>query len=169
MEHQKRYKQARFVTWIGMLVNLVLSIVKVILGLFGHSQALFADGIHSLSDLVTDVMVLLGVKYGSQAPDTEHPYGHARIETIVTVVLAVLLFVVAVGIALDAGFSVYHQKVIKPNIWVLIAAIISVVANEFLFRFTLIVGEKLHSSLLKANAWHHRSDAWSSFCRGVRY
>jgi cation diffusion facilitator family transporter len=162
MQNTGRYQQARKVTLIGALTNLVLAILKVIFGIIGHSQALFADGIHSFSDLVTDFLVLMVSKAGSREPDIEHPYGHGRIETIATIVLAVLLLVVAFGIVLDAVHSILHLHFIRPAFFGLVVALISILANEWIFRYTLRVGKRIGSNLLNANAWHHRSDALSS-------
>src|SRR3990167_5156323 len=158
-----RYRQAKHITLIGAAVNLLLSIVKILFGWLGHSTALVADGIHSFSDLATDFLVLFATKAGSNAPDADHPYGHERIETIATVALATFLVVVGLGIMFDAiremASGQYGQL---PHISVIVIAILSILANEFLFQYTLRTANKIDSDLLRANAWHSRGDALSS-------
>jgi cation diffusion facilitator family transporter len=161
--HHKRSSAAQKVTWVGAIVNLVLSIFKVIVGIIGHSAALLADGIHSLSDLASDFVVILASKHGSQPADEDHPYGHARIETAATVVLGVMLMAVAVGIAWDAvKRSLTPEQIISPSLLAIAVAILSLASKEWLYRYTMSVAREIHSKLLEANAWHHRSDAISS-------
>jgi cation diffusion facilitator family transporter len=151
------------VTIVGALVNLLLSFVKIIGGYFGQSAALVADGIHSLSDLLSDVMVMFAIKHGSQPADEEHPYGHARIETVATVILGAILAMVAVGIAWDAVERVMHRDtLVVPKMIVILIAILSIISNEWLYQYTLRIARQVNSGLLEANAWHHRSDAISS-------
>lgn len=158
-----RYQKAKRITLWGIVVNGLLSVVKLVVGFFGHSQALVADGVHSLSDLFTDAMVIFAAKAASQAPDEDHPYGHGRFETVATVALSIVLLIVGLGIAFDAIEVVlkHHDKQI-PDIAVLVVALLSVLANELLFHVTMRVANNIHSELLRANAWHHRSDALSS-------
>jgi len=157
------YFAKRRVTVVCAAGNLFLSVVKVALGLVGHSQALIADGIHSLSDLASDAMVLVAVKFGSQAADEEHPYGHARFETVATVGLGVLLLLVAIGLILDAGDRITNpDTLLQPGWLALSGAVISIVAKEWMYRYNLRVAKEVNSNLLRANAWHHRSDALSS-------
>ncbi len=163
MQRTQRYQEARRVTLIGAGINIFLGLSKVVFGLLGHSSALVADGIHSFSDLLTDALVLFAAKLGSQAADLDHPYGHQRIETVATVALAILVAMAGIGIMLDSIWDLVTGKdLVRPGIYVLAIAAISVLANEWLFRFTLKVGKQLNSNLLKANAWHSRSDALSS-------
>lgn len=162
-EGDARFQASRRVTIIGAVINLLLAIGKTIAGVIGNSQALVADGVHSLSDLATDAMVLVASKHGSKEADEDHPYGHARIETAMTVGLGAVLIAVAVGITLDAIDRLFHpEELLRPGMLALVAALLSVLANEGLFRYTLHVARKVRSNLLKANAWHHRSDALSS-------
>jgi cation diffusion facilitator family transporter len=129
----------------------------------GQSQALLADGIHSLSDLASDAMVLLAVKHAGEDADEDHPYGHARYETLATVALGVLLIAVAGGIAYDAILRLGHpDEIAVPALFTLIIAAISIMSNEGLYHATRAVAQKIRSPLLEANAWHHRSDAVSS-------
>lgn len=160
---ESRYRVARRVTVIGAIVNLLLAIIKIVLGWIGHSQALIADGIHSLSDLISDGVVLVASKHGSRDPDPEHPYGHGRIETLATVIVGVLLFMVTAGILYDASLRLLEpEKLLTPGWLALAAAVVSVIAKEILTRYTLAAAKRIRSSLLRANAWHHRSDAISS-------
>ncbi len=163
MEHKFRYRQAKRATLIGGVCNFFLSLFKIIVGLVGHSQALFADGLHSLSDLLTDALVLFASRAGSQAPDAKHPYGHGRIETLSTVIVSIMLIVVAVGIIIDAIYNSFlHPSFVKPDFWTLVIALLSILVNEILFRYTLNVGKRIRSNILNANAWHHRTDSFSS-------
>jgi len=163
MQYTSRYHKARRVTVIGLLVNLLLGLLKIIFGVIGYSQALIVDGIHSLSDLLTDLLVLMAAKASSRQPDDKHPYGHGRIETFFTIILACLLIVVGLGIVYDVVYHlVVHVRVLHPTGSTLLIALLSVLANEWIFRMTLRVGYAINSNLLVANAWHHRSDAWSS-------
>jgi len=159
----KRYRAAKKATLVGALVNLLLGSLKIAVGFIGHSHALIADGLHSFSDLLTDALVVWASRFGSEKADKEHPYGHGRIETAFTVGLAVLLTAVGAGIVWDATWDIATATSKSPlSYWVLVAAGISVLANEALYHYTLRVANKVASNLLKANAWHHRSDAASS-------
>lgn len=157
-----RAREVKRVTWIGLAVNVLLSALKLAGGMLGHSQAIVADAVHSLSDTTTDVAVLVGVRYWSQPPDDRHPHGHRRIETLVTAGIGVLLAVVAAGLAVNAvsTLSVEHQS--PPGLVALAAALVSIVSKEILYRWTVLVGRRIGSPAVVANAWHHRSDAFSS-------
>ncbi|MBT8126693.1 MAG: cation transporter [Gammaproteobacteria bacterium] len=160
---EQRHQAINRVTLWGVLVNLLLSVTKLAGGFFGQSQALIADGLHSLSDLASDAMVFIAAKHASEEADAEHPYGHARYETIATVALASLLIIVGLGIAYDAIVSlVTDEPIAKPDIFTLWIAALSIVSNEGLYHYTRLVGTRIRSNLLLANAWHHRSDAVSS-------
>ncbi len=163
MDNPLRYQQARKVTIIGAIVNLCLGIIKILFGIIGHSQALFADGIHSLSDLITDALVLIAAKMGAQKADNDHPYGHGRIETAAAVALALLLILVGIGIFIDAAAHLFGMLPLQHPTWpVLVVAFISIVANEFIYQYTMHVANKINSNLLRGNAWHSRTDALSS-------
>lgn len=158
-----RYREARKVTLVGAVINVVLSVAKVVFGVIGHSQALVADGIHSFSDLISDVMVVYAARHGSAEADDEHPYGHARIETAVTVGLGLLLIAVAVGIMIDAVHRLFApDRLLQPGMLAMLIALTSILSKEGLYHYTMVVARRLRSNLLKANAWHHRSDAISS-------
>jgi len=151
------------VTYVAALVNLLLTAVKIGFGIVGHSAALIADGIHSLSDLLSDAFVLIAVKLGSREADREHPYGHRRFETLATVLLGGGLIVIAGGIAWDAAERLLHpERLMVPRRETLWIAAFSILANEWLFHYTRRIAMRTRSKLLLANAWHHRSDALSS-------
>lgn len=150
-------------TWWGVIVNLILSIGKLIVGYIGHSQALIADGLHSLSDLISDGMVLMATHHSNTDADEEHPYGHARYETFATITLAVLLTLVGIGIGIDAVYRLTDaQNIAIPASITLWVAGVSIISKEVLFQYTMIIARRVKSSMLEANAWHHRSDAISS-------
>ncbi|HEY9147895.1 MAG TPA: cation diffusion facilitator family transporter [Gammaproteobacteria bacterium] len=158
-----RYREMRKVTLIGSAIDLALGVLKLLFGFLANSQALIADGIHSLSDLATDFMVLFAAKHGSRDADETHPYGHGRFETLATVALGIALIVVAAGIAWDAVDRLFHpEELLEPGIWALAVAVVSVFSKEWIYHYTMRVAKKLKSSMLKANAWHSRSDAISS-------
>ena len=150
------------VTWIGSAVNLLLMAFKLAAGFAANSQALIADGVHSLSDLFSDFVVILGVKLGRQREDPRHPYGHARIETISGMVVGILLVAVGLGIAYNSIVSIYGHSVSQPGVFAVWAAVISIALKEGMYWWTLIVGRRIRSMALIANAWHHRTDALSS-------
>lgn len=160
---EQRKKETNRITLWGVAVNLFLAIIKTVGGILGQSQALLADGIHSLSDLASDAMVLIAAKHAGEDADEDHPYGHGRYETLATVALGILLMGVAGGIAYDAVLRLEHPEDIAiPASYTLIIAAISIFCNEGLYHTTRAVAMKIRSPLLEANAWHHRSDAVSS-------
>lgn len=155
-------KQIRFVTNLGIVGNLVLSAVKVGVGIFAGSMALFADGVHSLSDMATDVAVLLGVYFGSKQPDEKHQYGHGRIETFSAGFIGIALLGVGGVMIQRAAADIATGRYVRPGFIVLFVAIFSIVVKELLYKATKKVAVQSHSSALYANAWHHRSDSLSS-------
>lgn len=158
-----RYAESRKVTIVGSVVDFLLGVVKIFVGMIDGSQALIADGIHSLSDLATDVMVLFAVKHGSREADEEHPYGHGRIETITTVALGLILIAVGAGIAQDAVMRLFQpESLLHPGWYAFSIAVLSVISKEGVFHYTIRAARRLNSELLKANAWHSRTDAISS-------
>jgi len=158
----ERYQITTRVTIIGAVVNFVLAVLKIIVGTIGHSHALIVDGIHSFSDLLSDGLVVFAARQGNQAPDDDHPYGHARIETAFAAVLGGILIAVGVGIVIDALERLTSGEIVTPESMTIWVALLSVLSKEALYRYTLIYAERLNSPILKANAWHHRSDAISS-------
>ncbi|MBR6471244.1 MAG: cation transporter [Victivallales bacterium] len=152
----------RNITIGGMAANFVLSAVKLAIGLLFQSQACVADAVHSLSDCLTDLAVIVGVKYWSEPADADHPHGHGRIEALVTLFIGAALAVVAIKLGKNAITSIREAHPSLPGWPVFFAAVLSILAKEILFRLTLHVGHATHSSAVIANAWHHRSDAFSS-------
>jgi cation diffusion facilitator family transporter len=152
----------RKVTWIGLLTNVGLIGIKMLAGYIGHSQALLADAVHSLTDTATDVAVIAGSHYWSRPPDESHPYGHRRLETLVTVFIGIMLAAAGIGIGWDAVTSLHEKQTASPGWIALIAAVISILTKELLYRWTANAGARIKSQALAANAWHHRSDAISS-------
>ncbi|MDZ7748290.1 MAG: cation diffusion facilitator family transporter [Halofilum sp. (in: g-proteobacteria)] len=160
-----RYRDTRRITWIGIGANLALAAVKIVAGVLGQSQGLVADGVHSISDLVSDAVVLLAARHAAREADADHPYGHGRIETAATVLVGiVLLATAAVFLGHNAVRSLAGPPAIadRPACVALAIALGSVAAKEALFRHTRRVARRIRSRLLEANAWHHRSDALSS-------
>ena len=155
-------REIKKVTWIGFFVNLILSLIKFAVGILGYSQAIVADAVHSVSDMVTDAAVLIGVKYWSAPPDKDHPYGHWRIETIITGFIGIGLAAVAVGIGYNAIATLKDHCMESPKWIAIIGALVSIIVKELLYHWNVKVGRKVKSSALVANAWHHRSDALSS-------
>ncbi len=159
----QRYRQVRRVTIIGSVVDFLLGVVKILAGWLAHSQALIADGIHSLSDLATDFIVLYAAKHSHREADEDHPYGHGRIETLTTVGLGIALIVVAFGIGYDAVRRMNDvELLLNPGVLALGVAVVSVIAKEAIYHYTKNAAVKLRSNMLLANAWHSRSDAISS-------
>ncbi len=158
-----RYREVRKVTVVGGVVDLLLGIVKIIIGTTANSQALLADGVHSLSDLATDFLVLFAAKHSHREADEEHPYGHGRIETVATVILGVALALVAIGICYDALHRMRAPELLgHPGLLALLVALVSVASKEIIYQYTVRAARRLRSNMLHANAWHSRSDAISS-------
>ena len=159
----QRYLAIRRITLVGAVLDFTLGVAKVVGGVLGSSQALVADGIHSFSDLITDFMVIVAAKHAHAEADDEHPYGHGRIETVATVGLGLALIAVAVGIAYDAITDLFSPAELgRPAPWALAIAAFSVVSKEGMYHYTMRYAKRWRSSMLRANAWHTRSDAASS-------
>ena len=154
------------VTIIGSSVNFLLLVFKFVAGFMGHSAAMLADAVHSLSDFVTDLVVIVFVRISNKPQDKTHDYGHGKYETLATAIIGLLLLVVGFGILWNGASSIYAfikgQQLEKPGMVALIAALVSIVAKDILYQYTVIEGKKLDSQAVIANAWHHRSDALSS-------
>ncbi len=161
-----RVYRANKVTWVGLFVNIVLTGFKLIAGIFGKSSAMIADAFHSLSDFATDIVVLLGFKFIEKPADKSHAYGHGKAETISSVVIGLALFAVGFRIFGVGAHSVYHifhgESIPEPGWIAFYAAVVSVVVKEWLYRYSIGIGRAINSSAVVANAWHHRSDAFSS-------
>ncbi len=159
-------KIIRKVTLVGFWINFGLVIIKLLFGYLGHSDALVADGYHSVSDFVTDFIVLIFVGIAYKKADVEHPYGHGKYETIATVLIGIILFFIGIFIAYEGVNTIIGSfngiPIPIPSWYTVIVAIISILAKEFCFKYTIKAGNRINSNALKANAWHHRSDAFSS-------
>ncbi|MCX8065481.1 MAG: cation diffusion facilitator family transporter [Candidatus Hydrogenedentes bacterium] len=151
------------ITWIGLFLNLFLTSLKVVVGYMSNSKALIADGVHSLSDCVTDFAILLGGRYWFAPADEEHPHGHGRLELLVTVFIGIVLGFVGLLLSYKAILPIVSREIPDINsLPVISVAFLSFVSKEWLYRYTVKVGKRVHSSALIANAWHHRSDSLSS-------
>lgn len=166
MDTQNRTKTLTRVTVVGGVCNLLLLLLKFVAGIVGRSGAMVADAIHSLSDFVTDAVVLLFVRISSKPSDESHEYGHGKFETLSTGIIAVVLFAVAAGVLVKSATSIAAitrgEVLPRPGLIALVAAAVSIVVKEGLFWYTSIHGKRMNSQVLLANAWHHRSDALSS-------
>jgi cation diffusion facilitator family transporter len=162
-EQEQRYQDIRYVTIVGAILNVILAAAKIVFGWLGQSQALIADGLHSFSDLISDGVVLFAAKHSRHHADDQHPYGHARFETAATVAVGALLIFVALEFISDAAKSLWNPtELTQPTQVALIVTLISIATKEALYQYTMIFARRLNSSMLKANAWHHRSDSISS-------
>lgn len=159
---QDNSPRVRQITWVGIWVNLVLSIAKILAGIFGTSKALIADGLESLTDIFTSLALIVGSRYWSAPPDADHPYGHRRIETLFSMGVGLVIAVVGFSIAWNAISSLHAGTHQHPGLLALGGALLSVIGKELLFRWSVREGHKIQSMAVVANAWHHRSDAISS-------
>ncbi len=163
---QNRQKEIYRVTIIGSICNFLLLAFKFMAGIFGHSAAMIADAVHSLSDFATDIIVLVFVRISGRPQDKDHDYGHGKYETLATALIGVILVFVGLGIMWNGLTSVWAfvkgEPLGEPGMLALIAALVSVVLKEILYRYTVWVGKRVDSQSVVANAWHHRSDAFSS-------
>ena len=161
-----REKRIMKVTLAGLVVNVILSAGKIAAGVFGRSAAMVADGVHSLSDLLSDIVVLVFVRVSSRGRDKDHEFGHGKFETLATLIVSLILIVVAAQMmvsGLKSIMEVLHGGTIpRPGYVALAAAAVSILAKEVLYRYTIHVGKAVDSPAVVANAWHHRSDAFSS-------
>ncbi len=159
----ERTRVIKQVTLVGAAANTLLSVFKIVFGIVGNSHALLADGIHSLSDLLSDAMVYIAAHHSHHEPDELHPYGHGRFETAATLGLALLLVLVATGLIWDAAQRLFDpETLMHPSIIALYVAGLSVLIKEWLYHYTQRAAKRIHSEMMRANAWHHRSDAISS-------
>lgn len=163
---EEAVKEARHVTWVGFWINAALGVAKVVGGIFTRSSALVADGVHSFSDFLSDIIVIVMVGIARKAPDKDHQFGHGRYEALATIMLSIVLIVVAGGIFYDGVeriISVIHGEVLpRPGIAALVILAVSIISKEWLYHYTRRVGERIKSEAVIANAWHHRSDSLSS-------
>jgi cation diffusion facilitator family transporter len=158
----KSAKAGISVTLVGVLVNAFLILFKFFTGIFGQSQALIADAVHSISDLFTDFVVLLGLRIGRKVPDERHHFGHARIETLASAIVGLTLIATALYLGIKASWNIYHHTEYHPTWLALVGAGVSIALKESLYHYTIHIGRRIKSSAIVANAWHQRSDALSS-------
>lgn len=163
---QTQQKIAMRVSGVSITVNLVLSLFKLLAGILAHSGAMLSDAVHSASDVISTIVVIIGVKLSGKKSDAEHQYGHERLECVSAIILAGLLFATGVGIGMSGIKSILAgskgQKIMEPGLLALIAAVVSIVTKEWMFWYTRAAAKKISSGALMADAWHHRSDALSS-------
>ena len=156
---------ANRVSLVTIIGNVALSVIKLLAGIIAHSSAMISDAVHSASDVFSTFVVIIGIKLASKKPDKEHPYGHERMECVAAIVLAMVLFITGLGIGLEAVKNIIHGNygdLQVPGVLALIAAIVSIVSKEAMYWYTRYYAKKIDSSALMADAWHHRSDAFSS-------
>lgn len=162
----ERTAAANRVTWVGLVVNFMLSLIKLVAGIVGHSGAMVADALHSLSDFSTDIVVLVSFRLGSKPADDGHKYGHGKYETLAAAIIGGALLLAGSGILWSGAVKVWHSirgaHLTAPGGIALAAAGVSIVCKEWLYRRTVAVGKRINSQTVVANAWHHRSDALSS-------
>ncbi|MFC0474318.1 cation diffusion facilitator family transporter [Robertmurraya beringensis] len=161
MENQERFKKAEFVAIIGIIGNLVLAILKWVIGVYANSRALVADAVNSASDVAGSLAVFIGLRAAKQPPDEDHPYGHGKAESIAAIIVAVLLVLVGFEIG-KSSFQAFFQPIEAPKLIALVAVIVSIAIKEAMFRYTYKTGKKLNSDALIVTAYDHRSDVYSS-------
>lgn len=163
---EEREKNIYKITLIGSAVNAILIVLKFVAGFLGRSSAMVADAVHSLSDFISDVIVLVFVRIAGKPKDKSHDYGHGKFETLATLIIGILLIIAGLGLMLNGVDTVikslHGEDLERPTMLALIVAVISIVSKELLYRYTVLSGKRLNSQALTANAWHHRSDAISS-------
>lgn len=166
LPQSNREKEIFRVTWTGSIVNFALLFFKFVAGIVGHSAAMVADAVHSLSDFVTDIIVVAFVRISGKPEDEGHDYGHGKYETLATAIIGLILFFVGIGIMFNGAKSVFDtingKPLAAPSILALIVAALSILLKELLYRYTIHKAKGLNSQAMIANAWHHRSDAFSS-------
>ena len=159
----ERYQETQKSTWVSVGINLVLTALQIVVGYFGRSQALMADGLHSLSDLLSDFLVLYANRESDRSADAAHPYGHARIETAATFILGAVMVGLGLALLWGAGVKLQNPTAIQSvHVATLYIGLVTLASKELLYRYLMAVAKKLRSQLLAANAWHSRSDAASS-------
>jgi cation diffusion facilitator family transporter len=158
-------KVANRVSTVSIVGNIILSLIKLFAGIIAHSSAMVSDAIHSASDVFSTIVVIIGIRLASKEADKNHPYGHERLECVAAILLSMVLFITGLGIGIDAMKNILsgdYENIAVPGILALFAAILSILAKEAMFWYTSIHAKRIDSSALMADAWHHRSDAFSS-------
>lgn len=159
---KQNYKLAQKISVTTMIINILLTVLKVIIGFLANSTAIIADGIHSLSDVFTTIGVIIGLKFSSKEADQQHPYGHERIESITSLLLGLVLLLIGLSIGFAGIKNIYLGNYVVPKTYGIIAAVVSIIVKEWMYRYTMKYAISLKSPSLKADAWHHRSDSLSS-------
>ena len=171
LSHQSEKQKIYTTTIIGSIANFLLVLLKFVAGFIGNSAAMIADAVHSLSDFVTDVIVIVFVRFAHKPKDELYAYGYGKYETLATAIIGVLLFIVGSGILWDGGWKIYHYfadgTLPEPHIIAFYMALVSIAVKELLYRYTAAVGRAVKSQVVVANAWHHRSDAMGSIGTAV--
>ncbi|SCY05270.1 cation diffusion facilitator family transporter [Alkaliphilus peptidifermentans] len=162
MDDEIRYGEIKKVSIISIIGNVLLTIIKGVVGMFAGSTALLADAIHSASDLIGTIILLQGLKIAHLPPDESHPYGHHRAESITSKILAIILIVTALGIGYEAVKIIRVGEISPPGVIAIYTAILSIIVKEGMYQYGLAVGKRIKSNAVIADAWHHRSDAFSS-------
>lgn len=165
MEEQEKQRLAMRVSTVSIIINLLLSVGKLLAGIIGKSGAMVSDAVHSASDVFSTIIVIIGVRISGKKSDTNHPYGHERLECVASIILATILFATGVGIGLGGIRTIFlgeweHLEI--PGLMALLAAVISIVVKEWMYWYTRAAAKKLNSGAMMADAWHHRSDSLSS-------
>lgn len=160
-QNPERFKQAETAAWVGIIGNIVLAVIKIVVGIIGNSRALVADAVHSASDVVGSLAVLIGIRAAKLPPDEDHPYGHGKAESIAAIIVAVILFMVGLKIGYGS-FEALFEPIATPSILAVVVAFFSMITKELMFQYKYRLGKKLKSDALIINAWEHRSDAYSS-------
>lgn len=161
-EKMDDYKLGKKVSIYTIVANLVLTIIKLIAGTIGNSSAIVADGIHTASDVITTIIVILGLSIASKEPDKEHPYGHEKFESAMAKLVSMLLFATGLYLGYKSSIILINKDFSRPGRIALAAAGISIVIKEIMYRYTISTAKKIESIAMEADAWHHRSDAFSS-------
>lgn len=161
MEKDERFKQAEFGAIVGIVGNIILAIIKAVIGYIGNSKALLADAVHSASDVIGSLAVLFGLRAAKQPPDEDHPYGHGKAESISAIIVAVLLFIVGIEIAISS-IKAFSQELEPPKGITIFAVVLSIIVKEGMFQYKFRLGKRVNSDAIIANAYEHRSDVFSS-------
>lgn len=162
IKNEERYKDLKKASWVTIVENVILAAGKLVIGVISSSTAVVADAIHTLSDIFTTFLVLFGLKLSRKNADSDHPYGHHRIESVISLLLACALAVTAVFLGYEGADKLINKKITEPSVWAFIITIISIIIKEIMFQYTMRKAKKHNSSSMMSDAWHHRSDAFSS-------
>lgn len=162
MRENNSFSEGRKIIKNTIIGNILLAIIKLVIGVIARSKAMIADGVHSLSDIISSVAVIIGLKLASQPNDESHPYGHEKIEPIMSKLLAIILLITAIGIGYSGIKIIINGNYIQPGAIAIVGAVISIVVKEWMYRYTKSSAKKIGSTAMEADAWHHRSDALSS-------